>query len=607
MTDFSVQKPSDSYSSMNFNPNLRKPFHFPRYESGDLEALSKKDPIKLMSSILSLPSKDRNPVMLRFLTNLTQDFPFFKNLLDEHFSDAHRACCIAMSYAYFECGSYVFMQGDTGSKFYIILEGTVGVHIKVQGAKEPSNEQENRQNAVKQHATQENNVEYEEVMTLTVGDSFGERALMSGQPRAASIFCKTNCHFGVLNIHDYQRILKKAMEKSFQDTINLLQEQPVFKGLTRGAMLLQSYYWKLKKLNKKQVLYKQGDEPKEVFLIKSGEFELTREERTPINERRYSSPSKKSIKAKKFLTTIAKIAIVGPKELLGEEEVLNNSPRLCTCICVSETAFVLAIQKDNFERIVFKNEDRLNLLTERCSMKSEFLRKRIDSLVGVEEKKQLFNAAPIFSHTLFESDTKNFPKFNHMKDSLNLKASFDSGAASIERDNLKSSSESPVARKTTRESLLLALDKLCVRNISTTSGKRRQVIPTHKSIDHLYLLKARKAIIKPKPEKIVNIHTHALRMRQEGSNTSRDISKAISSLSSLHNSPSLHDSHFTHNSDMHLLTQRVRTSGVSMVNINSFPVYQALWNTSPEVDKEMKLLNTSSAKGEQKHILRSIY
>ena len=607
MTDFSVQKHSDLSNNKTFKHNLRKPFHFPRYESGDLELLSKKDPIKLMSYILSLPSKDRNSDMLGLLTKLTQDFTFFRNLVDEHFSEAHRACCIAMSYAHFECGSYVFMQGDTGSKFYIILEGTVGVRIKVQPPKELSNEQENKQNVVKQPAAQENNVKYEEVMTLTVGDSFGERALMSGQPRAASIFCKTNCHFGVLNIYDYQRILKKAIDKNFQDTIDLLQEQPVFKGLTRGAMLLQSYYWKLKKFNKKQVLYKQGDEPKEVFLIKSGEFELTREERTLIDQRRCSSPSKKSIKARRFLTTNAKIAIVGPKELLGEEEVLNNSPRLCTCICVSETAVVLAIQKDNFEKIVFRNEDRLNLLAERCSMKSEFRRIRIDSLVGVEEKKQLLNTLPTFSQTLSESDPRNFPKFTLMKDSGNLKASFDSGAASNERDKLKSGSESPVSRKTTRGSLLLALDKMCVRNISSSSSKRRQGIPTHRSTDHFYLLKSRKTIIKPKPEKIVNIHTHALRQRQEGSNTTRDTPKTISSLSSLHISPSLHDSQFTHNSDMHLLTQRARISGVSMVNLNSFPVYQALWNTSPEVDKDPKYLNTSRAKGESRNILRSIY
>lgn len=607
MTDSSGQKHSDLSNNMTFKPHPRKSFHLQRCESGDLETLSKKDPIKLMSYILNLPSKDRNPDMLRLMIKLTQDFTFFRNLVDEHFSEAHRSCCIAMSYAYFECGSYVFMQGDTGSKFYIILEGTVGVQIKVRSAKEPSNEHENKQNTVKQPATQDHIVEYDEVMTLTVGDSFGERALMIGQPRAASIFCKTNCHFGVLNFTDYQRILKKAMEKNFQDTINLLQEQPVFKGLTRGAMLLQSYYWKLKKFNKKQVLYKQGDDPKEVYLIKSGEFELTREERTPIDEKRYSSPSKNSIKAKRFLTTNAKLAIVGPKELLGEEEVLNNSPRLCTCTCVSETAVVLAIQKDNFERVVFRNEDRLNLLTERCSMKSEFRRKRIDSLVGVEEKKQLLNTVPIFSQTLSESDPRNLPKFTLMKDSVNLKASFDSGAASTERDKLKSNTESPVPRKTTRGSLLLALDKLCVRNISSSSGNRRKGIPTQRSTDHLHLLQPRKPIIKPKPGKIVNIHTHALRHRQEGSNTTRNTPKATFSLSSLHISPSLHDSQFTHNSDMHLLTQRSRVSGVSMVNLNSFPVYQALWNTSPEVDKDAKYLNTSRAKGESRHILRSIY
>lgn len=49
-------------------------------------------------------------------------------------------------------------------------------------------------------------------MELTAGDSFGERAIMYGQPRAASILCKTNCHFAVMDFFDYKRTLDKLIE-----------------------------------------------------------------------------------------------------------------------------------------------------------------------------------------------------------------------------------------------------------------------------------------------------------------------------------------------------------------------------------------------------------
>lgn len=41
------------------------------------------------------------------------------------------------------------------------------------------------------------------------GDSFGELALLSDNPRAASIKCLTDCHFAVLDRLSYKRSLGK--------------------------------------------------------------------------------------------------------------------------------------------------------------------------------------------------------------------------------------------------------------------------------------------------------------------------------------------------------------------------------------------------------------
>ena len=50
------------------------------------------------------------------------------------------------------------------------------------------------------------------VKTLNSGDAFGELALLENRPRAATIICKDNCHFAVLEKNHFNRILSK-MEK----------------------------------------------------------------------------------------------------------------------------------------------------------------------------------------------------------------------------------------------------------------------------------------------------------------------------------------------------------------------------------------------------------
>lgn len=59
----------------------------------------------------------------------------------------------------YKTGSFVFKEGDAGENFYIIFEGRMGIFIKEKG----------------------------KVAELNRDDSFGELALLYGQPRSASV------------------------------------------------------------------------------------------------------------------------------------------------------------------------------------------------------------------------------------------------------------------------------------------------------------------------------------------------------------------------------------------------------------------------------------
>jgi len=53
-----------------------------------------------------------------------------------------------------------------------------------------------------------------EVTILKEGMSFGELALNSGVPRAATIVCKTDCHFAVMSKADYEKCLLNTAKKN---------------------------------------------------------------------------------------------------------------------------------------------------------------------------------------------------------------------------------------------------------------------------------------------------------------------------------------------------------------------------------------------------------
>ena len=85
------------------------------------------------------------------------------------------------------------MEGDT---FYIILQGEVGIYKFLSNDKSP--DKLKRKSRV-----------LKEIVSLKSGFSFGETALIEDKPRNATVICKENCYFAVLNKGHFQKILSK--------------------------------------------------------------------------------------------------------------------------------------------------------------------------------------------------------------------------------------------------------------------------------------------------------------------------------------------------------------------------------------------------------------
>lgn len=104
--------------------------------------------------------------------------------------------CRFMSHQNMKKGETLFEIGSVGTTFYIILRGSVGVLVNIPKQVEDEIKKEMKTIFV-----------LTEVKVLNNGASFGELALLEKKPRAATIVCKENCFFGVLDKKAFDKIL----------------------------------------------------------------------------------------------------------------------------------------------------------------------------------------------------------------------------------------------------------------------------------------------------------------------------------------------------------------------------------------------------------------
>lgn len=177
-----------------------------------------------------------------------------------------------------------------------------------------------------------------EVIEYTTGDSFGELAIIKNQPRSASVFCKTECHFGVLEKEDFLRIFGRLEEAKMARKIDFLQKLTMFKRWTKGSLTKLSYCFTDRIYTRKQIVFSAGDQAIEIYFITQGEFQLMQ----PL---RFPGPLN-SLRQQGSLSMLAEVSVLTEGQCFGEEEVLDGRLREFTCVCKSEKGSLLVLTKD---------------------------------------------------------------------------------------------------------------------------------------------------------------------------------------------------------------------------------------------------------------------
>ncbi|OMJ67726.1 hypothetical protein SteCoe_35030 [Stentor coeruleus] len=335
-------------------------------------ALSKPDySLPTLIRYLKIPPSQRKSREINMIKVFSSKVPFFIDNHSENSESIHYQCCQSMKYEYFSNGETVFKFGDIGKYFYIILDGEVNEQV-------PNN--------------LVNNLEYTSV-TLGPGCAFGDSVLLKEHQRDSTVVCLSECHMACLDKNDYTSILGKITDKKISDFVDFLKEIPIFRSWSKKNLEDLFYVFKTMSFNRKNLVYSLGSEPTNVYIVKSGEFEI----------------SKKVVLATENQKIDMKVAILTKGEMFGDSEVLEEIPREFNCTCYSTTGELYAITAKDF-MLKVKTEESIGLINIKNKTKSELRHQRSKAFEEIFTPRR----------QRFRSNTKNEKESKPVKNVLPL-------------------------------------------------------------------------------------------------------------------------------------------------------------------------------------------
>lgn len=209
-----------------------------------------------------------------------------------------------------------------------------------------------------------------EVAVLGSGKHFGELALTTNKPRAATVKCIIGTHLMALSKHDYSKVLLRFEEANLYKFIDFLRQMPHFRQWKKNALSRLTYYMPRATYMRNQIVFKEGDQCCFVYVVLQGEFEITKlikpvaekdehwnfyigplREKSGINERLVKHINKNP----GYLPQ--RITIIGVGNMIGEEDASQERGYTSTCKCLSQNGVLLAIKTNDFFFRVKTNED----------------------------------------------------------------------------------------------------------------------------------------------------------------------------------------------------------------------------------------------------------
>ncbi len=185
------------------------------------------------------------------LLMLVKNVKFFQELSE----DAQLELCKVMNHVDVAWARQTIMQqGDAGSTFFVIIVGSFYVQIQVAESKN-----------------------LKTVAHLHPGDSFGEAALISNQPRNATIVSAEPSELLKIEKADYERVIKKLHVDALMKKVSFIRSVPAFQTFSEEVTQDLASRVFFQKVPIHTNVWKQGDavdQMKYLLIVKHGEVHV---------------------------------------------------------------------------------------------------------------------------------------------------------------------------------------------------------------------------------------------------------------------------------------------------------------------------------------------
>ncbi len=202
-------------------------------------------------------------------------------------------------------------KGSVATTFFVLIKGAASIINKT-----PSSQEK---------LTHEGSI----VSKSKTRISFGELCLLDNSLNmySNSVIAREDCHFAILDKKVYQKILSNAKKNQLAALMKFLVDIPIFSKSTEH--MLKSWIWLFEKniYNFKHQFYQEGEHPKRVYLIKSGQVLCKKRILVPRkfedNNEVLVDVQNKSVSIEPLdpLYQEVQLCILGPGEIFGEDEV----------------------------------------------------------------------------------------------------------------------------------------------------------------------------------------------------------------------------------------------------------------------------------------------
>lgn len=228
-------------------------------------------------------------------------------------SDAFAAVLAALKLVRARPGHRLIEQGAEGQSFFVLVRGTVQVTKRTEDGRDLA------------------------LATLHDGSIFGEMALVSAQPRSATVTAVTDCDLlefdrealraASRDVATIARGLDQFMRERMLN--NLLATAPLFKPLDRKQRLDLARRFTAADVAAGSEIIREGNAGRGLFVLLHGEVDV----------------SKRDGEEKVLLATL------GPGDVFGEISLLNDEPTTAT-VTAAVHSTVLLLEREVFRRLV---------------------------------------------------------------------------------------------------------------------------------------------------------------------------------------------------------------------------------------------------------------